>query len=480
MGLAKLEWRVLAGVSSRSSSTGSVSGDESEDLAQLVCLHDANVHSDSLRKPGYSNGSLPHLPDLNGTIDRESKFGKGLAKKPRSISLSESIRNKVLGIFGKSEQSRSLDSEPKQKTQWSKDMDYKKLLDYIMQEEAELLSQGGAQVFAVREFPASSRQQGNGLHLPNGDLNGATIIKGPQQTSKDLRVNGHDNGKGVNHKCNGSGGGKSVNGHDNCTAKSDSCQTFAKASPLERKSASNGACLRNSTGVTNVAKHGGNSDVINGAMSDMGDDLCSKSDSDDDDVFDTMNVSDLAGYSLQQRLHQESDVSNWVETTTKAIEVMQAQMKLSSETKSKAYQRSKMDAVLRYRDRLASQLDQCNGYGVTCPDSPTVSDNDSATATRLNSETSSVSSDTWSEIEEICDLEISQSDINDYQDLQSSSGTDGVENGETPQDDTACYRYYHVFREGELLELIEKHVKSLNVIKSYYDHANWCIVAEKV
>ncbi|XP_042905628.1 serine-rich adhesin for platelets [Parasteatoda tepidariorum] len=44
----------------------------------------------------------------------------------------------------------------------------------------------------------------------------------------------------------------------------------------------------------------------------------------------------------------------------------------------------------------------------------------------------------------------------------------------------AYHRYYHVFREGELDNLIETHVDNLHIISSYYDHANWCVVAEKV
>lgn len=42
------------------------------------------------------------------------------------------------------------------------------------------------------------------------------------------------------------------------------------------------------------------------------------------------------------------------------------------------------------------------------------------------------------------------------------------------------HRYYHVFREGELDHLIESQVENLHIISSYYDHANWCVVAEKV
>ena len=42
------------------------------------------------------------------------------------------------------------------------------------------------------------------------------------------------------------------------------------------------------------------------------------------------------------------------------------------------------------------------------------------------------------------------------------------------------HRYYHVFREGELDYLINTYVDNLHIISSYYDHANWCIIAEKV
>ncbi|XP_063060578.1 probable tRNA methyltransferase 9B [Engraulis encrasicolus] len=41
-------------------------------------------------------------------------------------------------------------------------------------------------------------------------------------------------------------------------------------------------------------------------------------------------------------------------------------------------------------------------------------------------------------------------------------------------------RYYHVFRQGELTELIENHLKDLRVLETCLDHANWCVVVEKV
>ncbi len=40
------------------------------------------------------------------------------------------------------------------------------------------------------------------------------------------------------------------------------------------------------------------------------------------------------------------------------------------------------------------------------------------------------------------------------------------------------YRYYHVFKEGELISVVSQ-IPSLKIVQSYYDHANWCVVAEK-
>ncbi|XP_026171737.1 putative tRNA methyltransferase 9B [Mastacembelus armatus] len=62
-------------------------------------------------------------------------------------------------------------------------------------------------------------------------------------------------------------------------------------------------------------------------------------------------------------------------------------------------------------------------------------------------------------------------------------GKEQQENTLNPQQSEVegpCLRYYHVFREGELAELIENHVEELHVKHTYCDHANWCVVAEKV
>ena len=59
------------------------------------------------------------------------------------------------------------------------------------------------------------------------------------------------------------------------------------------------------------------------------------------------------------------------------------------------------------------------------------------------------------------------------------SASDSEDSAETGGSMTH-HRYYHVFREGEIDHIIEKYVENLHIISSYYDHANWCIVAEKV
>ncbi|XP_053728727.1 probable tRNA methyltransferase 9B [Synchiropus splendidus] len=51
---------------------------------------------------------------------------------------------------------------------------------------------------------------------------------------------------------------------------------------------------------------------------------------------------------------------------------------------------------------------------------------------------------------------------------------------ESTQVEGTCLRYYHVFREGELARLIQDHVEELHVKDAYFDHANWCVIAEKV
>ncbi|XP_073439305.1 probable tRNA methyltransferase 9B isoform X2 [Dendrobates tinctorius] len=44
----------------------------------------------------------------------------------------------------------------------------------------------------------------------------------------------------------------------------------------------------------------------------------------------------------------------------------------------------------------------------------------------------------------------------------------------------ACLRYYHIFKQGELSDLIGQCVPELRVVQTFFDHSNWCVVAEKI
>ena len=46
-------------------------------------------------------------------------------------------------------------------------------------------------------------------------------------------------------------------------------------------------------------------------------------------------------------------------------------------------------------------------------------------------------------------------------------------------DSTTYHRFYHVFEEGELEELVEC-VEGLRIAETYYDQGNWCAIFEKV
>jgi len=46
---------------------------------------------------------------------------------------------------------------------------------------------------------------------------------------------------------------------------------------------------------------------------------------------------------------------------------------------------------------------------------------------------------------------------------------------------TVYHRYYHMFLKGELEKLIETNFDNrLKIVDSFFDHANWVVVCEKV
>lgn len=82
---------------------------------------------------------------------------------------------------------------------------------------------------------------------------------------------------------------------------------------------------------------------------------------------------------------------------------------------------------------------------------------------------------------------ISKTDSLDSQDeIATISSIDDISpNGyieSRPPPPTTLHQYIHLFRNGELEQLIEEHVQNLHIIDSFYSEyaMSWCIVAEKI
>ncbi|KAH9394500.1 hypothetical protein TYRP_004552 [Tyrophagus putrescentiae] len=84
---------------------------------------------------------------------------------------------------------------------------------------------------------------------------------------------------------------------------------------------------------------------------------------------------------------------------------------------------------------------------------------------------------------QVQDAENDDDDDDDDDDENDTSGDD--EDGEQCNGQSApttLHRYFHLFRGGELENLIEEHIQNLHIIDSFYNEyaTSWCIVAEKI
>lgn len=65
-------------------------------------------------------------------------------------------------------------------------------------------------------------------------------------------------------------------------------------------------------------------------------------------------------------------------------------------------------------------------------------------------------------------------------DSWANSNTASLDSPSVGGGQTTHHVFHHVFREGELDTLINKHVSNLHIVSSYYERASWCVVCEKV
>ncbi|XP_064482338.1 uncharacterized protein LOC135395069 [Ornithodoros turicata] len=147
----------------------------------------------------------------------------------------------------------------------------------------------------------------------------------------------------------------------------------------------------------------------------------------------------------------------------------------------------------------SEESDSCNDPNAT-EESPATDNFDSLTVNGLVSSTSNGSSSTASfqtviqcpvpgsaDTEKLTDDKV-EDDADSKRDRQHdkkesmslSSSQESLHDTDVGGNSLTLHRYYHVFREGELDNLIDKYVQNLHVISSYYDRASWCVIAEKV
>ena len=55
-----------------------------------------------------------------------------------------------------------------------------------------------------------------------------------------------------------------------------------------------------------------------------------------------------------------------------------------------------------------------------------------------------------------------------------------IESGGTKSPGETFYRFYHVFREGELEQLCVEASAEIDIVDSYFDDGNWCVVVQKM
>ena len=145
------------------------------------------------------------------------------------------------------------------------------------------------------------------------------------------------------------------------------------------------------------------------------------------------------------------------------------------------YHSSKLEAISQYKNRMASNALHTSPDSIS---SNTSSDyeNEVSISARPSSDTCSISSDSWSDFDNLDGQITDQLDLCDNVESpeETEENTQNVKEDTESESSPAYHRYYHVFKEGELCDLIDRYVKNLKVMKSYYDHGNWCVIAEKL
>ncbi len=548
--------------------------------------------------------SNPFLSPTNN--QNSSRTDKNRKEKEEPQSISDVFKSHMKNLFGSSMNKEERKEQISQKETFTKDIEYQKLIKYIMQEEADYFAKTKLilehstseseidEVFAVREFPQSSQplpkarsldysslpvntEGVNGCDMleKNASTNGATVswlpgnidganpnvihcshnsnsvisspnipaqecVSGVFSSPQNPLISSHR--KPIHQTESLPTNHSNKSGFLNRNSKSLDEPCMNRKSSSQKISHSKGLFLQGGTredrfsngdeesSDTSLGIEGGQSseletspeeEVIHRSGNKYDREISGVNNKNGNTCANTVCEKDSSqvhiSSTLENRPHRpsllktdhagsgdfslprgsDSDGEEWARKTAEVIEVIQNQV-----MRNKAIDVD--DPVLHGRSCHRRLARLCNGRRhiahTNSPSGSNGSDTDSSLTRPQTTETWSISSDGFSEsvsdfddVEALVTVDQSQSEntyINGHikshekdnisekkENLNDSSpGSDDVFQAEEP----TYHRYYHVFRQGELVELIDKYVDCLHILQGYYDHANWCVVAEKV
>ncbi len=562
----------------------------------------SSLLTSALCKPEASD-SLPTCANLEGLTPpnvrpQTTDSGQKVTKVPSSI------KDKLLGFFQRQfspTHKPTSDEAMSERTKRSKvkDEEYKKLVEYIMREEAELLhcerptlehtvsAPGSTEIFAVREFPLSSqaltRRKSRSLDEPpvippirvrrksksldeapcieesrdSDESQGDDVIVNPgipegQETSiecqetkaecqdtctqmietadsaKDIITKQSSVDKGFDTEQSCDSGNQSDSGaQDSSQIEEEFSSKFKlhnrndSGTVVEQKIESEESCSDSSESDGDESENvNEEKSICENKSSENGEDTVSMPDNlksrraslelpqlpanfssrrDSLQVHKKLSPVPSNG-STSDKSSIETDCDEWARTTEAVIRSMQNQM-LRRQSAIEDYGDPGHFTTSSSGDSRLGQsvCDECSTNGLISPQSPPL-------PLRRGSEASTVSSDGVSLGESPSDMDDTEewgvkngvntmtnstpsksdkSHILHQCQTNGSSSTSSSNSSSTqssPEEEPAntYHRFYHVFREGELVDLIDRHVDNLHILNCYYDHANWCVVAEKV
>ena len=474
----------------------------------------------------------------------EQDNARTLQKPARTPSIPSLIKLHILSLFGSpiKKQLKEKDADRKAREEKLK-AEYRELFEQILKEDIanyarhkpvleHSMSAPESEVFAVREFPASSRprlekhssldtklQSDHKVHIsshnghmlpPVGPISSQVL---PEHDHNDPMLNGHNVHSGALDSDNSvSNGTAPPVGCENSVYSSpesdyglsdsfndqfaDSCQMTAKCSASDIRP--NDSCQGEGNNVGTRFTIGGSDSETEGWVH-----ATTKAIKSVESRVERLTSSQRYymynnGYSTKYNIIPNNGERSFSDNSDMNSK-QNGKVDQDKSTNGKANSRNGSSSIDHPRVKLLSQsrLSQSSSVSSFSSDTGTFSDSDTDDFGSLFDTDTDGKKDSREEEEDDDDVfdngkeagdnfanmtvggKTVNNEPNEVVKEKEPDGRDDNEQG--PEEGNESFkRFYHVFKEGELSDLITRHVECLHVIDSYYDHANWCVVAEKV